>query len=213
MPDEIEDDVSLCNGALIRFGAGVIADFEEESELALICNEIYFSVVDAILEDYDWQLLRQTKALEKLADPPINGWKYAYSFPNGAIGGVITLFPKTGRPERPLRRFAVEGRTIYADVDGLRGVFKFRLSSDQWTATMRNAVKTAVAAALCIPVSHHIELADKLEVEAFGPKQENRRGGLIGRAIAADHAQAAAYAGLTESIGGGEQSLDDTLGF
>jgi len=198
MANGLPDDVSLCNDALARFGAGSIADFEEDTDLAELCVATYFPTVEAILSEFDWQQLRKTTALQRLADPPANGWRHGFAFPTDAITGPRALLTDPRDPRRPLRAYALEGRSIFCDQDKLWGVFGYRLSPDQWQPALRLAITLAVASALCVPVTHDKDTADNFYIQAFGTPQEQRRGGATGRALVEDHNWAAAYAAIGE---------------
>ena len=187
---QIQNEIDLANAALMRISAGQISDFSEDTDLANIVVTVFPSIIDSLLTQYDWQHLRKTVPLQRLAEVPVNGWKYAFAWPVGAITVVRRLLSDATRRESIVRDFAVEGRTIYSNEQALWGVFGFRLSPDQWLPALREGAVAALAAAFCVPVTENLEQAQMLRAEAFGTPQMNGSGGLIGAAIAMDHAQA-----------------------
>ena len=60
------------------------------------------------------------------------------------------------------------------------------MGSVQIVTTILAAAITAVAAELCVPLTHDRALADAKKVDAYGTPSDNFRGGKLGAAIRAD---------------------------
>ena len=185
----LPDEISLVNAALARFGGGVIASFDEETDLAATCVALYPTLVDAVLSRHDWKHLVKTSKLQRLADAPENGFLYAYLPPADAFTAPRRLLERL-RPACVLRDYVMEGLAICCDAADVWGAYGRRLSPDQWTPALRLAMIPAIAADLCVAVCDDKDMAAMLRQEAFGPPQMQGRGGLFAQAIDADHAAA-----------------------
>lgn len=187
MAFETLDPPTIANRALALFGGGQIQDFDDQNDVAQQCVRVYDLVVDECLASYDWNWAMATRKLDQLAAAflPPNGYTYGYSFPVPAISGPY-LLTRDAKRVAVVRDFKVEGRSIYTDADQLFGSFVLALSPDQWPAPFVALVVHAMASRLCIPITHDVDLADYFGALAWGTKQENNRGGLFQKAMAAD---------------------------
>lgn len=186
MPD-ILDDITLANRALARFGGGAISAFDEETSLAQQVASVYWDIIDHGHVLHGWRWARRTFTLQRLDETPVNGWRYAHDFPpDTLVTRPSALFTNPQDPDTPLRQFLVEDNKVFSQHETLYGTFVVRKSPDLWPPDFRNAMIMWLAAELCVPVSHHLELAADYRRQAIGEERENYRGGLMGRAIAAE---------------------------
>lgn len=188
------DDVTIINRALARIGAQPITGRDEDSDLARQACAVYDDLADTALAAWRWNWPRVTRALDRLAETPVNGWAYAFAFPVGAIGGPQRLMTDPRNPDFPLREFQVEAGKVYANCETIWGAFLLRHDPELWPALYRTAFTAWLAAELCVPVTHDSSLAAALSQAAVGNPSENLRGGLMGRAIAFDAAESNALA-------------------
>lgn len=186
MPDPVLVDITIINRALARIGGGAITSTDEDTELAASVMAVYPDVVDVAHAAYPWKWARRTAKLDQLAVTPINGFSKAYGFPADALGQPLKLSDRPNCADNPLRRFSVEGRTVYANCDAVYGAFVMRIAPSDWPPSFRLAVTVWLSAEFCVPVTHDANLADALRKTAIGAPSEEMRGGLLGRAIALD---------------------------
>lgn len=184
---ETTDTLTIINRALARIGAGAISAVDEDTDLCRQVMAVHDDLVDAAFGIWHWSWPRRLRALEKLAAAPA-GWSSAFAFPAEAIGNPKSLLTDPSQPELPLRRYALDGRSVAANADALWGVFTLRIASSDWPPLFRAAFTLWLAAELCVPVTHDATLAAALLKTAVGSPEEGFRGGLMGRAIAMDHA-------------------------
>lgn len=189
-------DIAVANRALARIGASAITSFDDEDFQSQQVSLLYAETVEELLALADWQWARQTLALDALGTAPSNGWAYGYSRPALALRGPVAVLTNPRDPLRPLRHFAVDGSTIYADSTPLWATFIVRKAEDLWPPEFRRAVTTALAAALAVPLAHDPKLAELLTREAFGITEQARRGGLVGSALLIDAQSATGPAAL-----------------
>ncbi len=126
----------------------------------------------------------------------MNGWRHGFTLPGNRIGAPRRILDDPRRPDSPYRDFLIEGLNLYADRESLWATITVRADPASWPPDFRLAATVAVAADLCVPVTHDAGLAETLRAEAEGTPSENGRGGLIGRAMGKDAAAAPAKAPL-----------------
>lgn len=179
-------DVDMINAGLNRFAGGAIAALDEDSDLAEQTVQLYRDVVDSAFSAYLWTWARRTRSCERADEEIQNGYAYAFSLPAGMIGQPIAVLVDPRDPERPLRQFAIEGRTLYCDFEKIWVSGIYRFEPEAWPPLFRHAVTTWLASEFCVPVTHDKDLAERLRISAIGTPAEQMRGGLMGRAISVD---------------------------
>lgn len=188
MPDNPvrnDTDIKIANAALAMIGSPSITGFDDETPLASKVNAVFVDLVESCLEGHAWTFSITTVELQRLTLPPLNGYAYAYAMPPARIGQNLVI-RETLRSRVPLRDYKVAGGNLFADPTRLWATYRTRPEVSLWSPTFRRFVTTALAAELCVPVSHDANLADQLEAKAWGAASENRRGGLFLKAMAAD---------------------------
>lgn len=190
MPQPLSE-TDVMNRALARIGAGTISSPDEDSALARQVTAVFDDCLEAALAAYAWNWARRSFALQRLADPPVTGYAYAYAVPADAVGEPLRLWSDAAR-KSPLRNHLFEARQVHCDDDAVFGSFVVRMEPEFWPALFRAAVIDWIAARLAIPVGHDDKLAALLEQGAVGSPSDYMRGGLMGRAIGRDAASSAA---------------------
>lgn len=195
---ETIDKPTIINRALARIGAAPLVSIESDDDETRQALAIYDDLIDAALDLWDWSWARRTHALDKLSAAPF-GFAAAFRFPAEAVSAPIALYTRDDARSDPLRDFRVEGRTVAADAEALWGTFSCRIAPAEWPAGFRLAFTVWLAASLAVPITHDADLAARLMQEACGSPSENGRGGLIGRAVAADRSKSGGVAPLNAS--------------
>jgi hypothetical protein len=188
MPDNPvrnDTDIEIANAALAMIGSPAIQSFEDETALARKVNAVFVDLVESCIEAHGWSFAITTVELQRLATTPLNGYAYAFAMPPARIGQNLVI-RETLRSRVPLRDYKVAGGNVFADATRLWATYRTRPEVAFWSPIFRRFVTTALAAELCVPVSHDSDLAEKLESKAWGAASENRRGGLFQKAMAAD---------------------------
>lgn len=201
MTEVLDSHLKVMNAALARIAGGQIMAEDEDTELAAQVIAIYYARLDAVLGMHDWSFAGKTfklDAVPKDADHDydatdkkfITGWLHAFLMPGTRLSLPRRLLVDPRRPDSPLRDFSIEQNVVYADHEKLYGTFTVRADPIAWKKDFALGIKAIVAADLCVPVTHDSNLAATIRTEAEGTPQEQGRGGLIGRALAADAAGA-----------------------
>lgn len=181
--------VAVVNEALARLGSQPIAALDEDTAVARKVAQIYPTVVGSVFAVERWRFAQRTRRLDRLAEAPQTGWRYAYALPGDRIGEPVRVLANPRTPDRPLRAFAVEGSELHCDQEAVWVSCVVDVDPTQWPALFRAAIVVALAADLAVPQTHDRDLAEDLRRQAWGTPGEGGRGGLVGRAMARDAAQ------------------------
>lgn len=182
----IIDKLQIINEALGRVGSTPLFALNEDSDKARSCALMYDTEIDALFGETHWNFAQRTVRLDQADEEPINGWRYAYALPGERVGLPVRVLSNPRQPDHPLRRYAVEGDRIYADMEPLHAAFVMRVDPQNWLPVFKRAAVMALAAALAVPISEDRTKGEEYRTIAFGNPSEGGRGGLIGRAIAED---------------------------
>lgn len=188
-PDANLEAVDIVNRALARFAATPLETLDDDSELAQAAQLIYLTDVEAALGKLPWRFASKKFKLSQLA-PPESGWAYAYELPGGMLGLPEKYLTNPRNPESVLREFEVGGGELHCDRDQIWAVGTVMVAPTFWPPEFRKAIIVGLASALCIPLTHDMTLSAALAREAYGDPREGGTGGLLGRAIAREVANA-----------------------
>lgn len=183
-PDANLEDVDIVNRALARIGAPPLMSLDDEDDFAQAAQLIYLTKAEAALGKLRWRFARRTFLLDRLAGPPVTGWRHAYQLPGGALGQPEMFLTDARRPDAPLREFEVEAGELHCNADKVWARCTVMVEPNLWPPEFREAVIVMIASALAVPVTHDTGLAAALAREAVGDPREGGVGGLLGRAIA-----------------------------
>ena len=78
-------EVSICNLALGKLGAGTIIALDEESTEARVCRLHYAQTRDEVLRSHRWNFAIKPEILVRDAEVPIFGWAFAYVLPTDCL--------------------------------------------------------------------------------------------------------------------------------
>jgi hypothetical protein len=182
--------VALINEALARLGSEPVSAADEETPTARKAAQIAPTVLGQVYGATSWHFARRTRKLDRLAAVPETGFRYAYALPGDRIGEPVKVLTNPQLPDYPLRHFVVEGGELHANVEAVWVTCVLDVEPATWPPLFRAAFVTALAAELAVPQAHDVNLADSLRIQAWGTPSEGGRGGLIGRAMSRDAAQA-----------------------
>lgn len=192
---ETIDTITIINRALARIGAAPIFSTDADDDETRQVLAIHEDLVEAAFTLWSWSWALRTTVLEKLAAVPF-GHTALFRFPAAAMGPPVSLYASATTRGTPIRDFRVEGRTVAVDSETLWGRFPTRIDPAEWPADFRLAYTVWLAASLAVPITHDSDLAARLMQDAVGTPSEGGRGGLIGRAVAADRARSGGDAPL-----------------
>jgi len=78
-------EVGICNTALAWLGGQIIISLDDEITEAKLCKAIYYDILEAMLQEYDWTFAVKRYNLPKLALAPAHGYSSAFHIPPEVI--------------------------------------------------------------------------------------------------------------------------------
>lgn len=125
-------------------GSKIIASFEEETELAQHCRDIYDQTRRALLRDHPWSCARKRTILAPVVTYPSFGYSHAFPLPHDYI---LILDANT-------EQYEVESRHILANAEELCLVYIFDNDNEQtWDALLVEALSLKLASKMCKPIT------------------------------------------------------------
>lgn len=81
----------ICNLALAHLGIEPIGDISDAVPAANACNQYWIPCRDDVYSEHDWGFNKSQITLSVPANVTVQGWCYAYAYPNN-VSGVWTVF-------------------------------------------------------------------------------------------------------------------------
>lgn len=182
------DKATIINWTLADMGIGPIFSVDDGSDLSENCEAVWQRTIDQLFGMHDWSFARKTYKNRQRADPPENGWRYAFDLPGSRIGNPLKIMDQAGSSPRPLRNFTIEEGILFCDVTETWSLCKVEVSPDSWPPEWRAAFVMAYGGYLAVPVWQDEKMRDSRLQEAFGTPSREGTGGLFGRLMAQDKA-------------------------
>lgn len=180
--------VSLCNQALRLLGEGGITSFTEGTALADTCATLWQDTIRGLLAAYPWRFTLRKAALARLADSPINEWRYAHQLPPDLMV-LRQIFAGTGANAMPLLEYERFEASVLAQQPQLWADYQVETGPETWPPAFMLLARYALAADFAIPVAGSQTAAEWWDRKAFGTPSEARMGGQMGVARRLDAQQ------------------------
>lgn len=100
-------DVGICNSGLIKIGASRIVSFSDNTKEAIVANEQYAKMRDAVLESHPWNFAKTRVSLAALITGPSFGYKNSFQLPSDFLFAIETGYPET--------IYRIEGQALVSD--------------------------------------------------------------------------------------------------
>lgn len=189
---------TLVNQALIDLGQSPNFSIDQNTGIGGIVDIVWPGVVDETFGLHDWTFCRKTFKLNRHANAPQSGWKYAFDLPGNKVGDPLAIL-RDARRNDVLREYYLEGFEVHCDVAEIWARCRVLIDPRYWDPAFRAAFRKALAAELAVPVLQDIDLKNELRKEAFGTPSEGETGGKFGRLIAQNRAASPIGAPLYEN--------------
>lgn len=157
-------NISICSAALLQLGKSPISSFDNSSDLARLCANLYPQERDSILRENDWNCAMKRDVLAPLATVPAFGFSAQFALPSDFLRMVQIGDYYVGMPE--CQRFKVEGRKILASGTVLPIVYVFRNELEStWDSKLVELMTARMLWKLAYPVTQSTSLRDELKAE------------------------------------------------
>ena len=152
--------VDIYNFALGNIGSSdTVADLEERSKQANVCNRFYPLARDSMLADFEWPFATRYETLAPLPTTA-DGWAYAYQYPSDCVRVLYLGAPGAlSLPSDYQQRFEVGygdgGQVILSDVEQARLAYISRVEdTGRFPALFVEALSWKLAAMIAMPLTN-----------------------------------------------------------
>jgi len=151
--------VSICNSALISVGADRITSLTDGTAGALICNEIYASTRDALLEKHRWNFAVKRVALALEDVTPSHGYYYSFALP-ADYKAVVDLGTSAGP-------YVVEGQSLLTNDTAVDLQYIAKITEPAlWPDTFCTALSDEIAKKIAPKLEASSTTTERLRVDA-----------------------------------------------
>lgn len=152
--------VSICSNALIRLGDKPISSFQDETDRANACANLYPSTRDAMLRAHPWNCAVKRVLLAPLSTAPAFDYAYQFQLPADWLRTI-----QVGARECSLD-FTMEGQRILCDANSLPLVYIFHnIIESTWDDTLVDVMTARMASVLAYPITQSASMKQAMEAE------------------------------------------------
>jgi hypothetical protein len=180
--------VALCNEALRMLGDATITSFDDDTDLAVTCQQLYATTVRGLLASYPWRFTLAKVQLARLADAPVNEWRYAHALPPDRLG-IRQMFAAGTVGAGPLLEYELFDSRAFSNQPDLWCDYQREIDPANWPAAFRAMARHALASDMAVSVTASASMAQYHRQVAFGTPSEGGNGGLLAAARRVDGQQ------------------------
>lgn len=138
-------EITICTNALLQLGSQPISAFDDGSDNALLCSNLWPQTRDGVLRSHPWNRAVKRVSLAPSANEPIWGYAFAFDLP----GDLLTILEVDTRGDHK-----VEGTQILADENPLLIKYTYRNENvPSYDALLIEALTWAMMAVLAYPIT------------------------------------------------------------
>lgn len=146
--------ISICSAALLLLGDKPIADFNEGTQRALLCSNIYPLARLEVLRGHTWNCALKRVVLSPLVDAPAFEWSYAFNVP-----GDLLRILSVGYDNQP-EDYRVEGRQLLYNSSVLRLQYVADVTEGLWDSLLVEVMTKRMVKDLAYPITKSTSLAE-----------------------------------------------------
>lgn len=148
--------VSICNTALRAIGAKRISSFDEDSEEAEHCRDIYDQIRLSLLRKHPWSCAKKRAILSPVSTYPSFGYAQAFLLPHDYVRVIDTS----------IESYEIENRYILADTNRINLIYIFDNDNEAtWDPMLCEALSLKMASSMCKPITGSDAAGDSAEIK------------------------------------------------
>lgn len=182
----------VCSQSLGLLREGGITSFSDGTNSSDICGLFYDDWVRDVLTRYPWSFATKKRALNQDSTAPVNEYQYSHILPAECLK-LWAVFDSDEVNARTLTEYDVQqvgnSRRIYSNFENLWVDYTVYVPESSWPAYFVHFAIHALAALIAQPVTDQTDLAESMQVKAYGMKNENEKGGKYAVATGIDALQ------------------------
>lgn len=153
--------VTICSNALLALGAHPINSFDEATEHARLCANMYPTVRNDLLRKHPWNCAVKRVILSPSSTPPVFGFGFQFPLPGDLIR-ILSIGEEFD--DIPYR---IEGNRLLANLNAIRLRYIWRNEDEStWDPALVSLAEAMMAAKLAYAVTSSASLRDTLTQEA-----------------------------------------------
>lgn len=138
-------EITICTNALLQLGSQPISSFDDGSDNATLCSNLWPQTRDGVLRSNPWNRAIKRVSLAPSANVPVWGYAFAFDLP----GDLLTILEIDTRGNHK-----VENGQILADENPLLIKYTYRNKNvPSYDALMIEAMTWAMMAVLAYPIT------------------------------------------------------------
>lgn len=186
-------DVAVCAQALVLLGEQPISGFDDGTDAAVTCDEVYRGGGDGepglrkhLLTVYPWKFTNKYAQLSLDATPPVMEWEFRFILPPDMMNGPLEVKPSELARAMDVGQYEIFPGYLHANINVAWAQYQVDKPESTWPQFFVQFAIAALAAALAIPITGAESLETKFHKRAWGRENENQQGGLFGTAKRTD---------------------------
>jgi hypothetical protein len=153
-------EVTICNLALGKLGAGSIISLDEESTEARVCRLHYTQTRDEVLRSHRWNFAIKSEELVQTVEVPPFGWAFQYALPTDCLR--ILEMNSYDLAQRP-GTWEIEGRYLVTNDTSARVRYIRRITDcNLFDSLFVEALALRVASKIAMPLNGSMGMAESL---------------------------------------------------
>ena len=176
-------DIKICSSALLRLGAKAISSFTDGTNRSTLCANIYPSLKEGILSQYDWRFTVKQRQLARSPETPETRWQYKFTLPSDRLtDGPIAVYNSdaAGTGIAPINTFELFAGFLYTTELEIFIDYQTATEEQAWPAYFVELMTKAMMVELAMPITDQANLRESVRREVYGTDVENGVGGMMG---------------------------------
>lgn len=154
----VNSAVGICSQALVSLGGNPINDFEENTDSARLCANLYPSLRAELLRFHPWLCCLKRARLAEDVDKPAFGWQHSYTLPGDCLR-VMGI--NDGRD-----LYTIESGKLLTDAGECRLKYVWLNDNEaSWSAQLVKVMVITMKAALAYPITKDLAARNAFEQE------------------------------------------------
>jgi hypothetical protein len=183
----------ICSNALLELGEDVISSFTANTDPSKIAGSIYPEYIRHLQSIHPWNFTIKKVQLGRLAETPLNEWKYKYQLPSDMLI-FRAFFNSSSEGVQPMQGFERFEDEVWTNEEAVYIDYQFEVDASNFPTYFTEFATKALAAKFAMPITDDKSLLELKKVEAFGSPSDNQNGGEFGVAKKLDSQQIASSA-------------------
>jgi hypothetical protein len=148
--------IEICNSALVKLGAAIISDIDEEKREAQLCKILYARIRDEVLRAHPWNFAIKRASLYPTATTPEFEYGFSYDIPADNLRILTEEFDDTD--------YVIENGKILSNEPTMKFRYVYRNEDEStWDTLFAEAFAWKLARELSLGLVQAASVADSME--------------------------------------------------